>query len=135
MLLEWITEKRNQFPAGPVLENTGFCLDESTSAVFTDTDGTGTLSAVGGAPAAMLFPVLHNASVPIWKRVVYFNITLTAGFAPQESNQSYDPCRPAPGSRPSSQNIIRSGITQIDNEVRMFGADLSPSANFTFQSA
>ena len=33
------------------------------------------------------------------------------------------------------KNIIRSGNTQIDNEVRMFGADLSPSANFTFQSA
>ena len=103
MLLEWIAEKRNQFSAGPVFEDTRFSLDESTSAVFTDTDGTGTLSAVGGAPAAMLFPVLHNASVPIWKRVVYFNITLTAGFAPQESNQSYDPCGLAPGSRPSSQ--------------------------------
>jgi len=103
MLLEWIEEKRNQFPAGPVLEDTRFCLDESTSAIFSDTDGTGTFSAEGGAPAAMLFPVLHNASVPIWKRVVYFNIKLTAGFAPQESNQSYDPCRPSPGPRPSTR--------------------------------
>ena len=40
-----------------------------------------------------------------------------------------------PGPRPSIRKYYRSGITQIDNEVRMFGADLSPSANFTFQSA